>query len=127
MVKENFLEFEKPLNGDSSMLNSVRWWEKKRLMFTIILLVTEVVMMSTNLQGTIEFGISNAIIGSIAYIIAANGFFCLGWGLEVLVKYYYNGKNFLEQFRWFFLIIGILFSCLYTVIIYHDTLMFFPF
>ena len=127
MEKENFKEFEKPLNKDSSMLSSICWWEKKRLLFTIILLVTEVVMMCTNIQGTIEFGISNAIIGSIAYTVAANGFFCLGWVLEVLVKYYYKGKNFLEQFRWFFLIIGVLFSCLYTAIIYHDSLMFYPF
>lgn len=126
MEKENFLEFEKAFNGDGEILSIVRWWEKKRLTFTLVLLATEVIMMSSNIQGTIEFGISNAIIGSLAYTIVANGFFCLGWGLEVLIKYY-KGGDFLEQFRWFFLALGVLFSCLYTIILYHDTLSYYPF
>lgn len=108
---------------DKLILNNiVKWWEKKRLWFNIILGI-----IGTGLIIIINppyFGVQD-IIGIILWGIGANIFFSLGILSEIFDLYYLKGRFSSENYRWFFFVIGTLFSCYHTImtiLIYYKQL-----
>jgi hypothetical protein len=126
MLKENILDSEYLDNESNEIYASINWWERKRLVFNLILIGVEILIISFFWRGAIQFGIGNTIFWSIAYTIAANIFFSIGWGISVLIDYYNLKflKN-IEKLRMFFFILGILFSIFLTIALFKDTLLHF--
>ena len=126
MLKENILDSEYLENETNEIYASINWWERKRLIFNLILIGVEILIISFFWRGAIEFGIGNTIFWSIAYTIVANIFFSIGWGISVLIDYYNLKflKN-IEKLRMLFFILGILFSIFLTIALFKDTLLYF--
>ena len=123
MLNENILDSE---YHDNEIYASINWWERRRFIFNLILIGVEILIISFFWRGAIEFGIGNTIFWSIAYTIAANLFFSIGWGISVLINYYNLKflKN-IEKLRMLFFIVGILFSIFLTIAIFKETLLHF--
>lgn len=98
---------------DRLILNSiVNWWEKKRVWFNIILAIIGIGLIL--IISPQYFGFQD-VLGIIIWGIGANVFFSLGILSEIFDLYYLKGRFSSENFRWFFFIIGTLFSCYYTI------------
>ena len=98
---------------DEQILNNiVKWWEKKRLWFNIILAVIGIGMII--IINPYYFGFKD-FLGIIIWGIGANIFFSLGILAEIFDLYYLKSRLSLKNFRWIFLIIGTLFSSCYTM------------
>ena len=122
MSDTNILDADFIALKDKSFFEGVAWWEKRRLIYNIILISLEVLIMLYFWEGTEIFGIGPAIFQSFLYTLVANAFFCAGWGLEIFIKYYFGGKFIGDGFRTVFFILGISFSILLTCLSYGWTL-----
>ena len=121
--KEDLLdEIELSKNKLDELFSSVRWWEKKRILFNIIVIGTQLFVMLVMLNETTLFGIPSAIINSLFYLLAANLFYCLGWGLEILSSHYLPGRELSKDRRSALFVLGLVFSTLITLGAYSLTL-----
>lgn len=94
---------------------SVKWWEKKRILYNVILIGFALVFAFAknefpNTNWSIESTLSICV-----WIFGANIFYCGGWGSEVLLKYYVDGK-INKNMRKFLFIMGMGASILWTII-----------
>ena len=103
---------------NSELQESIQWWEKRRFFFNIILIIIEVGMMVLFSKTTLHFGIGNALILTIFYNIAANIFYSIGWGIDVLCDYYRIDFRIEKPFRIIWFLIGLLFSSFITIGVY---------
>jgi len=122
MNTEEIIDADFVLGKGKSFFNAIKWWESKRLLYNVIIVSLVLGIMLFMWTGTQNFGLINATIGSFFYFIAANVFFSIGWGMEVLAKYYFKRNLFLERYRHFFLTLGVLFSVFVTMFMYVQTL-----
>lgn len=98
---------------------ALAWWEKKRLMFNMAVVGAQLLMLVSFWQQVYFFGgPESAIIQSVAYTLAANLFYCLGWGSEFLLMYYFKIQPFNSAFRWAIFIGGVGLSVLVTIGLY---------
>lgn len=93
----------------SNLRAVIRWWEKKRLLFNICIcfsafLPTIFFYELVQLQSTMAL-----ITLSIIYLLFANLFFTIGWGIDALRYYIFSGKNF-GKYKELFYLTGMLFS-----------------
>ena len=105
-----------------SLFVSVKWWEKKRWVYNVILVGVEIIMMLIYWESTKWFGIGESIIWSFAFTLVANIFFSIGWGIDILVKYYFKKDIFSEKTRFIFFVLGLLFSIFLTINMYYSAL-----
>ena len=126
MDKDLILDSDYIRRDKDKIYNLVDWWERKRLVFNLTIIAIIVYEVFFFWEETVRFGIIDAIIGSIAYIIAANVFFSIGWGLNVLIVFYkLTFLSSYEKYKMAFLVVGVLFSILVTAFIYEGTLIYF--
>ena len=107
---------------NANLLDAVQWWEKKRLWYNVLIFGVELLIMIRYWQGTMSFGIVEAIIGTIANNIVANMFYTIGWGIEILILYYFKIKSFGNSARLFLYTIGVAFSLLWVWTAYSNQL-----
>jgi hypothetical protein len=91
--------------------NTLDWWEKKRIWYNLIVLIFGVWQIIKEQPDTYNF---EDIIGVVIYGLGANILYSIGILIELLDEYYFKTFFKFKRFRWFFLIIGTLFSILYT-------------
>jgi len=103
----------------------VSWWEKKRILFNLLLFGTEILIMLYFSSATLNYGLGRAFIQTIVVNVIANGFYSMGWGGEVLIDHYFKGYVIGHGFRRFLLIAGIAFSVLLACEAYIVTLRYF--
>jgi len=120
MANESVLDSE--LTSNEQFIEIIAWWEKKRLVYNLIVLSVQILMMVLCAKATIAFGIIESIFWSGAYLIAANGFYTAGWALEIFASYYNIKFIPLARFRSLIFLSGILFSALLTFVLYHEAL-----
>ena len=126
MINEILLDdFNETKLDNRFFTDLLKWWETKRSYFNLGLLILEVSIMLYYLDSTIIFGITEAIILTILTNIVANGFYCLGWILEILCYYYFRKYIFSNWLRGLLLAFGVLFSILLTLVTYINTLDFY--
>lgn len=100
---------------DKRILNDiVKWWEKKRLWFNIIVCSTGIICI---LVMNLGFFLIFDFIGIVIFGIVANVFYSTGILVELLDIYYLRGKLKLYDYRLLFFIIGTLATCYFTIII----------
>lgn len=86
------------------------WWEKKRLWYNLIVLVFGVLQIIKEKPDNFGFVDIKWII---TYGLIANVFYSIGILIELLDDYYLKTFFKFKRLRWFFLIIGTLFSVVY--------------
>ncbi|MFN0201627.1 MAG: hypothetical protein ACKVTZ_08910 [Bacteroidia bacterium] len=108
-VLEDLVLIEK----DASIVEIVKWWEGKRIIYNVIMLFVGIlVLLAVNHKRFIFFALPFIPI----YGIAANVCYCLGWGLEVLrIVYIKEAKPDRSISRLLFLL-GLGFSILVTLL-----------
>ena len=97
------------------MEESVRLWEKKRLLYNLITLFGG--LLGFFLRSDVPNGLSHNEFYQIhpylflgVMLLGANIFYCCGWGLEVLLNHYFKFHSFSKRLRMFLYTIGSLFS-----------------
>ena len=123
MLKDEILDLDFNEKRADTVLDIVDWWERKRMIYNLILVSIELIVMFSFRRGVLEFGIGDAILWSIAYTMVANIFFSVGWGIGIL-GYYYNLKilKTVIKFRVVFLVVEILLAVILTIVVDRDTL-----
>ena len=103
---------EELTNAQIDIWEAVKWWEHKRIFYNLILVVMAIFIMSTfiNVNYSFQFG----LFWVVAFCIAANLFFTIGWGVEVLAEYYFKLK--IDRLRMLFWVCGILFTLFTTAV-----------
>lgn len=106
------------MDNELILTNSVKWWEKRRPIFNLIVGFTGVItlLIVAKFFGKEEF------IGLIIYGLVVNLFYSLGILLELFDYYYFNNRIGLKRFRVLFLILGTLISffiTIFNVILYY--------
>ena len=109
------------------MEESVRWWEKKRLVYNLITLSGGLLVFFLSSQ--VPNGLSPNDFYQIhpylflgIMLFGANLFYCCSWGAEVLLNYYFKLPFFSKTLRLFFFIGSSLFSFCWIFILIRDFL-----
>lgn len=71
----------------------IQWWEKKRLLYNLLLFGVEILVMFSYWKETIDYGIGNAILTTLINNFIANIFYTAGWILEVFEIHYLKVKT----------------------------------
>lgn len=100
----------------------MRWWEKRRKWFSLLVVGVQLLVMFSMPVGLDNFGVQEAILLSGFYLIAANICYCLGWGIEFLLTYYFKSFKPSATLRLALFSLGLAFSALFTYFVYWSTL-----
>jgi uncharacterized membrane protein len=122
---ETIIDEEDPIPVDSKGAlyhESVRWWENRRLYYNLLLFALEAALLIYYAKATKHFGVQNAIVASFAYQAAANFFYSVGWGTEVLLMHYLPNVRISQNIRWLLFIFGVVFSIILTITWYQEIL-----
>ena len=94
---------------------NIKWWESKRWIYNIAVGFFGIFAIYDGLsRGEYSWTIEDTF-GIIIWGIGANVFYSLGILLELFDWYYLKNKIEIKRFRMIFFIIGLLFSCLWTL------------
>lgn len=107
-------------SGPNEILVMVRWWELTRIVYNAILLliITFNLVIFTTWLNKADIAISTVI-----YLIAANLFYCLGWGFEILFRTYFKTGEWPKQMRAVLFILGMLLASFVTQFLYPALMM----
>jgi len=122
MNEEKILDSDFIFGLKERLYNSITWWESNRLIYNCIVIFCEVIMMGLLWEGTKRFGVGSSIFWSVLYTLAANVFYSMGWGTEILVEYYFKESQWIEKYRKGLFLLGIIFSILLTLFLYFRSL-----
>ena len=107
-------ELEKPSTDKDILMEILRWWERKRLLFNLIMLciILLAVIPYLYFQTDALSHILDAsfITRSILYFVFINTCYCAGWGIQMLGYYYFKITYDSNVLDYFFFIIGSLFT-----------------
>lgn len=92
------------------------WWERKRLLFNLIIVGIALLVLIPNLiAGSLYIAVDLGIlIRSAIYLIFINCCYCAGWGTQLLRYYYFNFQNDSNALDYVLYTIGTLFTGLFT-------------
>lgn len=107
------------IESDKNFMEIIGWWEKKRILYNVILIPIEFIMAIIIWNGTLRWGTNNVLLGSIIFTLCANVLYTMGWGLEFLSRYYIKSLKFKDQTRLLLFIIGSIFSIFTTIIFFY--------
>lgn len=96
------------------LASNIKWWETKRWIFNVIVGLAGTYSIYDMLSRIDYVWTLADTIGIIWWGIGANIFYSLGILTELFDWYYFKNKIGFVKGRWFFFIIGILFSCYWT-------------
>ncbi len=117
-MQSEILDDQETFDAHPSYLEVLRWWERKRLWYTFVVLASQIFALTAMWEAVERYGTALAIFQSFFYLIAANCCFCVGWGSEFLVRYYLKGTSLGPSTWWLMFIVGTLFSALFTILSY---------
>lgn len=102
----------KPLTDndtDSSLLSAFAWWEKKRLVYNMVLFVIGIIpVLSFDSIDLFD------LIGILLYGLLANVFYCLGFFIEISFKLYFKSDKYFNSKREPLFWAGLIFSVCLT-------------
>jgi hypothetical protein len=128
-LEEHLIDTELKESPKDIVLGIMRWWEKKRLIFNLIIL--SIVILAI---GTCFYQRPNSLARvfdipfftqSLFYFIFINVCYCAGWGVQLLVYYYFNIQyDDSKYLDYLLLILGTLFTGGVTYFGYLENLMY---
>jgi hypothetical protein len=95
---------------DKMLLTAFAWWEKKRIVYNMVLLVTGGITLFM-LQGFDPL----MLIGVLIYGVFANVFYCLGFFIEMASHHYFKSDRDFTSTRVTIFWIGLIFSVFITL------------
>lgn len=98
----------------------VKWWEKRRKWYALIMVLVQSFLFYQYWDGISNFGIEAAFIFSVIFFLLANVCYCVGWGIEILLAYYFKSYYQRATLSYILFILGILFSLVVTLFTYDD-------
>lgn len=123
MDTDHILDANLETSNPDSILDTIRWWENKRMVYNFIIGGLQIVLMIYYSRATIDFGIGGAIIWSLAFLLTANGLYSMGWAIEIFAIYHnFKWRSLIKSVRWVFLVLGFVFSIIVTLDMYLATL-----
>ena len=95
--------------------SNIKWWESKRWIFNIAVGLFGILAIYLGLSGSEYSWTATDSFGIIWWGIGANILFSLGILLELFDWYYLKNSVGIKNFRMLLFIIGLLFSCFWTL------------
>lgn len=111
---KNSLEINKfSMKNQIELIESINWWEKKRLWFNLIIGILGITCIVTMNNGHFSF---SEFLQIILYGLVANIFYTAGIMVEIFNFYYFGGRLNINRLRLFFFMMGTLVTCFTTYI-----------
>ncbi|MDG1331584.1 MAG: hypothetical protein P8P74_04595 [Crocinitomicaceae bacterium] len=125
-MEDHLIDSEIDESPKDVILGIMRWWEKKRLLFNMIILSIIAIVISLHLVERPNsyryiFG-GGFIIQSIFYFVFINICYCLGWGVQLLRYYYFKTQYDSKALDYVLFIFGTLVTGFFTYTGYLDYL-----
>lgn len=118
MNEETLLDLDQPGNNQDSYLVAVRWWERKRIIYNTVIILT-IIGVYFYAYGTPYFIYRSSFISdSIMWLVVANIAYTVGWIGELFVRFWIRAGAFPAVIRWIFFVIGGVISIFFTYIAY---------
>lgn len=120
-MNKNSKENSKLKEDDTNEISlSVRWWEKKRIIYNLIALTGGLLVYF--LRSEVPNGISpfDNYFVIVFWLFGANIFYTCGWGSEILLNYYFKIRFWSDRFRMTCFILGSLFSFCWMFLLARD-------
>ena len=104
----------------STIKEVILWWEKKRVLFNllVIAMMTWCIYDMLNLPMVKITGTNQIILESLIYLLVANLFYSLGWGIEVLGHSFLNTRRLNAAEKWSLFAFGTLMTLTWTFFYY---------
>jgi len=118
MQNDELLDFQEKPQQANEYKEIIRWWERKRIIFNLVIIFVQVIIALDYWDGVLRWGISDVLIGSAFFLVIANGFYTFGWAMEFLINHYFSRFKLKPIHRWIILILGLAFSIFVTSIVY---------
>lgn len=101
---------------------SIRWWETRRILFNIILVLCEVTSIEAMPNGVLRWGFSRVVLGSIVFTLCANACYTLGFGTTIARLHYLKKTGVYPNLRLLTYLIGVIFSIFVTFVVFGKVL-----
>lgn len=113
--EEKFISIDAPessLTEKDNLKKHIRWWEKKRVLFNLIIVGFSVFLMHEfwNYPMRAITGGSQIIFHAILFVIFANIAYTAGWIAELMVSYLFDWDGIGNFGRWVLFALGTLFT-----------------
>jgi len=95
--------------------SNIKWWGSKRWIYNLAVGLFGVYGIYDGLSRVEYFWTFDDSLGIIFWAIGANILYSLGILLELFDWYYLKNKAGIKKFRMLFFIVGVLFSCIWTL------------
>lgn len=95
---------------------NLKWWESKRWIFNLAVGLVGILTIYEGLSRDDFSWIRSDIFGILYWGIGANILYSLGFLLELFDWYYLKNKIGIKKIRMILFIIGLLFSCFWTLL-----------
>lgn len=120
-MSDDLLDIGEEKSTDSSILTNVRWWERMRIVYNIIIIgiiaTSFFFVRSGYSYGYSYRRVTERIIVLGIYLVIVNLFYCLGWGLDLLLRHYFKTKGFGKGLNISLFVLGTLLVALFTLFI----------
>lgn len=94
---------------------NIKWWESKRIFYNIAVGLFGLIALYDEISRDDFFWTFDDTLGILIWGIGANLFFFSDILLELFDWYYLNNKIGIKRFRYFFYLVGLSFSCFWTL------------
>lgn len=115
-------EFDSELISESEypFRETLRWWERRRIFYNVVVVILQVIIAWEVVVARSEIDSTLIVLFSGFFLLIANLCYCLGWGIEFLVAYYFKSIQIREGLRAVLFIFGLLFSLYATIVSYNE-------
>lgn len=98
--------------SDQEIIEFIRWWEKRRKIYNLILLVVGIIGLAVFFKGFFNAYVEDSVFGILWFAFFANVFFTGGWVVPLLLNVWRVNKSPLgrDKLAWFY--VGIIISVL---------------
>lgn len=115
---QNIIDASSTKKSEASIVKDmIVWWEKKRLIYNILIIGLSLFLMIDFWDHPMRsiIGTRQIVWNAFVFIFGANLFYTLGWGLGVVSHYIFKTKGLNNTSRWILFVLGTLFSIVWTV------------
>jgi len=99
---------------DATFIENVRWWERNRWVYNLVVLVSGSIPIYNDIASLQNF---DTIVFIIIYAFLANICYCLGWGIDLLGAYYFKYRFNGQVTRMLLLVLGTVGAFLLTLLL----------
>jgi hypothetical protein len=94
----------------------IMWWEKRRIIYNILIVGLSIFLIYDfwDYPWRKIVGGNIIIFEAVLFLIIANVFYSLGWGIGVLAHYMFKTNGLSITWRWIIFVLGTLFSIIIT-------------